>query len=117
MLHCRITYGEKVKMATYEEVDEAKIEKINANMARVEALTERLVQAFSNKKPANPTLNAPGQDLMAQAAVSMWAEVLENPGKMYEQQLEYWGKSVRHFMEAQQNLARAHLAQVGRHDS
>ena len=36
--------------------------------------------------------------------------MLENPGRMYEQQLEYWGKSVRHFMEAQQSMLRGGAA-------
>jgi polyhydroxyalkanoate synthase len=62
------------------------------------------VQALSAKNPANPTLNGPSQDLFAKAASSLWTEALENPGRMYENQLEYWGKSVRHFMEAQQMM-------------
>ena len=106
MLHCRIDYGVKLNMATDDDAAGANSETINANLARIEALTERLVQAFSRQKPANPTLHGPGQDLFAQAAASMWADVLENPGKIYEKQLEYWGKSVRHFMEVQQNLLR-----------
>ena len=78
---------------------------MNANLARVEELSQRLIQALAAKNnPANPTLNGPGQDLFAKAAVSYWSEALENPGKIYETQLEYWGKSVRHFMEAQQML-------------
>ncbi|MEL6377959.1 MAG: class I poly(R)-hydroxyalkanoic acid synthase, partial [Pseudomonadota bacterium] len=46
----------------------------------------------------------PGQDLYTVALSSYWQSVMANPGKLYEQQLEYWGKSVRHFIEAQQAL-------------
>ncbi|MEB8385839.1 class I poly(R)-hydroxyalkanoic acid synthase [Rhodobacteraceae bacterium KMM 6894] len=80
------------------------LDKMTANLARVEELSKRLVQALSTKNPANPTLNGPSQDLFAKAASSLWSDALENPGRMYENQLEYWGKSVRHFMEAQQMM-------------
>ena len=80
------------------------LDKMTTNLARVEELSQRLVQALSSKNPANPTLNGPSQDLFAKAASSLWSEALENPGRMYENQLEYWGKSVRHFMEAQQMM-------------
>ncbi|MEM9240084.1 MAG: class I poly(R)-hydroxyalkanoic acid synthase [Pseudomonadota bacterium] len=92
-------------MATADAATGKELDKLNANLERVEELSTRLVQALSSRTPANPTLNSPGQDLFAQAATSYWKEMFENPGRVYEQQLEFWGKSVRHFMEAQQALA------------
>ncbi|SLN45552.1 Poly-beta-hydroxybutyrate polymerase [Roseovarius albus] len=97
-------------MATHEDISEQKFERLNQNLAQVEALSQRLVQALSVRKPANPTLNGPSQDLFARAATTYWAEFLENPSRIYEQQLEYWGKSVRHFMEAQQAMAQGQTA-------
>jgi polyhydroxyalkanoate synthase len=97
-------------MATVEAATEKELDKLSANLERVEELSTRLVQALSNRKPANPVLNGPSQELFAQAATSYWKEMFENPGKIYEQQLEYWGKSVRHFVEAQQALATGKLA-------
>src|SRR6056297_3481431 len=94
------------KMTTQDGVAGANIEKLNENLAKVEQLSQRLIQALAVRNPPNPTLNGPSQDLFAKAAHSYWAEALENPGKIYEQQLEYWGKSVRHFMEAQQMMLR-----------
>jgi polyhydroxyalkanoate synthase len=99
-------------MATQEDVAGENLEKMNENLARVEELTQRLVQAFSARNPANPSLNGPDQELFAKAASSLWADMLENPGKIYEKQLEYWGKSVRHFMEAQQGLMQGHLPEA-----
>jgi len=96
-------------MATQEDVAGENLEKMNENLARVEELTQRLVRAFSARNPANPALNGPDQELFAKAATSLWADMLENPGKIYERQLEYWGKSVRHFMEAQQGLMQGQL--------
>ena len=99
-------------MATQDDVTGENIEKMNENLAKVEQLSQRLIQALAARKPANPTLNAPSQDLFAKAASSYWTEMFENPGKIYEQQLEYWGKSVRHFMEAQQMLMRGEVAEA-----
>ncbi len=88
------------------------LEKMNANLERVEDLSQRLIQALSKKNPANPSLSGPDQELFAKAAMSYWSEALENPGKIYEQQLEYWGKSVRHYMEAQQMLLKGDAVEV-----
>ncbi len=99
------TYEGFVKMATQEDVAGQNLEKLNQNLERVEELSQRLVKALSARRPAHPTLSGPSQDLFAKAAANYWQEMFENPGKIYEQQLEYWGKSVRHFLEAQQAIA------------
>jgi len=99
-------------MATQEDVAGENLEKMNENLARVEELTQRLVQAFSARNPANPSLNGPDQELFAKAASALWADMLETPGKIYEKQLEYWGKSVRHFMEAQQGWMQGHVPEA-----
>ena len=94
-------------MATHENAAGENLEKLNKNLAKIEELSERLIQAFSSRSPANPTLNGPSQDLFAKAAASYWSEMLENPSKVYEQQLEYWGETVRHYMDAQQALLKS----------
>ena len=91
-------------MATHEDVATVDVDKLNANLARVEELSQRLINAFSHHNPANPALHAPSPDLFAKAATSYWTEMLENPGKLFENQLEFWGKSVRHYVDAQQLL-------------
>ncbi|PVA11287.1 class I poly(R)-hydroxyalkanoic acid synthase [Pelagivirga sediminicola] len=80
------------------------LDRMTANLARVETLSQRLVAALSKRTPANPTLNAPSQDLFAKAAASYWTEAMENPTRIYQNQLEYWGQSVRQFMQAQQMM-------------
>ena len=102
-----------IEMTTHDDVAGENVEKLNENLAKVEQLSQRLIQALAARKPANPTLNAPSQELFSKAASSYWTEMFENPGKIYEQQLEYWGKSVRHFMEAQQMLVRGEVAEQG----
>ena len=97
-------------MATHEQAPGRDLDRLNHNLQRVEELSQRFVQALSARDPANPTLNGPPQDLFAKAAASYWQEMFANPGKIYEQQLEYWGKSVRHFLEAQQAMALGKVA-------
>lgn len=99
-------------MATKEEAAGENLERMNENLARVEELSQRLISVLSERNPANPTLGGPSQDLFAKAATSYWSEMLENPGRIYERQLEYWGKSVRHFMEAQQQMFQGHGAET-----
>ena len=84
--------------------DAPDLERLNANLARVEELSQRLIRAISSRDPAKPRLAAPAPDLFARAAMNYWTEMLENPGRLYEQQLEYWGKSVRHFLDAHQAM-------------
>jgi poly[(R)-3-hydroxyalkanoate] polymerase subunit PhaC len=89
-------------MTTKEDVSGENLDKMQANLKRVEELTERLMRVIGARKPVNPTLNGPGPELMTQVAVNYWAEMMENPQRIYEKQFEYWGKSVQHFMEAQE---------------
>ncbi|MEQ8897362.1 MAG: class I poly(R)-hydroxyalkanoic acid synthase [Roseovarius sp.] len=97
-------------MATQEDVTGQNLDRLNQNLERVEELSQRLVQALASRRPPNPGLNAPSQELFTKAATSYWQEMFENPGRIYEQQLEYWGKSVRHFLEAQQAMAQGKVA-------
>ena len=92
-------------MTTKDDVSSENLDKMQANLQRVEALTERLMLAIGGRKAVNPTLSGPGTELYAQAAVNYWAEMVENPKRIYEHQLEYWGKSVQHFVAAQEAFA------------
>ncbi|MGH1355559.1 MAG: PHA/PHB synthase family protein [Thalassovita sp.] len=96
-------------MTTKEDVAGENLDRLNANLARVEELSQRLIAAMSGRKPTNPTINAPDQDVFLKAATSYWQEMTQNPARLFESQLEYWGKSVKHFIEAQQVLAQGKL--------
>ena len=97
-------------MATKEDVAPANLDKMSANLARVEELSKRLIEALSARKPANATLNGPSQELFLKASQSYMNEVMQNPGRIFEHQVEYWGKSVKHFMDAQVALAQGKLS-------
>ncbi|WP_417719767.1 PHA/PHB synthase family protein [Salipiger sp.] len=97
-------------MTTNETLPETDRHKLEANLARVEELTQRLVDAIARRKPINPALHGPEPTLYAKAMQAYWQEWAQNPAKVFENQVGYWGKSLGHFMEAQQALAAGKLA-------
>ncbi len=97
-------------MATSEYEESANLDKMNANLARIEALTQRLVAAFARQEPQRPDLQAPDPSLYLKAATAWWAEMVQNPSKVMEHQIGYWGKTLKHFVEAQEQLAKGQLA-------
>ncbi|MCI2397890.1 class I poly(R)-hydroxyalkanoic acid synthase [Aliiroseovarius subalbicans] len=79
-------------------------EKLTANLARIEELTARLTAAMQNRQPVRQSLQGPNQDLYMKAAAAYMSEMLSNPGKMLEHQISYWGKTLKHAVEAQHAL-------------
>jgi len=98
-------------MTTTDKAIEAtsaeQIDRFKENLERVEQLSKRLVEVLAQKKTHNPGLDAPNQELFARAASSYWAAMAQNPSKLLEQQVQYWGQSVLNFAEAQQAMAQA----------
>ena len=82
---------------------------LEANLHKVEELTQRLMSALSHKKQINPALHGPDAMLYGKAMQAYWQEWMQNPAKILEHQIEYWGKSVTHYVEAQQALAKGKL--------
>jgi polyhydroxyalkanoate synthase len=83
---------------------------LEANLHKIETLTSRLMAALSSKRQMNPSLQGPDSMLYGQAMQAYWTEWLQNPAKIIEHQISYWGKSVTHYIEAQQALAKGKLA-------
>jgi polyhydroxyalkanoate synthase len=78
---------------------------LNANLARVEELSQRLVAAIGRKKRADPGLQGPNHEVFVKAASAYMAEMMSNPSKILEHQISYWGKAVKHYVDAQHTLA------------
>ncbi|MCX7889200.1 MAG: class I poly(R)-hydroxyalkanoic acid synthase [Rhodobacteraceae bacterium] len=97
-------------MTTSDKDGAAELEKLNANLAKIEELTQRLAAALARKRPPNPALEAPGQELYAKALAAYWADAMANPARILEQQIGWWGKSLKHYIEATQTLARGKIA-------
>ncbi|WP_170587429.1 PHA/PHB synthase family protein [Ruegeria arenilitoris] len=86
------------------DLSDEHVERLKENMLKVEDLSKRLIEVMASKKAHTPALDGPNQELFAKAATAYWVEALQNPAKLLEQQLEYWGKSVLNFAAAQQAL-------------
>ncbi len=82
---------------------------LEANLQKIDSLTQRLMSALSSKKQINSSLHAPDAALFGDAIQAYWQEWLQNPAKILEHQIEFWGKSVSHYVEAQQALAKGKL--------
>lgn len=96
-------------MTTNDDVAGQNSPQMTANLEKIEALSERLVKAVSGKAKSNPALSGPNQELFSNAMTSYMQEMIENPAKVFEHQAAYWGKSIKHYVEAQQVLAKGKL--------
>ncbi|MCF1709067.1 class I poly(R)-hydroxyalkanoic acid synthase [Tabrizicola sp. J26] len=96
-------------MTTKDSETSERLDQLNANLAKIEELSQRLMVALSKRKPVDPALNAPGNDVYLKAAAAYVAEMMQNPAKILEHQISYWGKTLKHYVEAQQALAKGTL--------
>ena len=96
-------------MATVDEQTSDDLERLNHNLAKVEELSQRLVAAVSRKKNVRPALQGPSQDVFMKAASAYVAEMMSNPSKLLEHQIGYWGKALKHYVEANHKLAQGRL--------
>ncbi len=83
--------------------------RLEENIQRIEDLSQRLVASLTNRKHTPPALNGPETALYAKAGQAYWQEMVQNPAKLIEHQVQYWGKTMQHFADAQQALARGQL--------
>ncbi|WP_090523638.1 PHA/PHB synthase family protein [Paracoccus isoporae] len=75
--------------------------RLTENMERLESLTQRLASALSQRPMHDPGVEGPGADLMVNASMAwakMWAE---QPARILEQQVKYWGATLSHYAELQ----------------
>ena len=80
------------------------LERLNANLARMDELTKRMVAALGNRKGSDFGLQGPGPELYAKAMAAYWSELANNPAKIIEKQVGYWGEALKHAVHAQQAL-------------
>lgn len=96
-------------MTTKDVAAGQNLDRLKENLARVEELSQRLMAAMSQKQPVNPALSGPNQELYTKAMQTYWTEAVQNPSKLLEHQIGFWGSSLKHFVEVQQTLARGKL--------
>lgn len=83
----------------------AALSRLNANLARIDEMSKRLVAAMAARRPSDHGLQGPGPDVWVKAMAAYWAEMTANPGHLIERQVGYWGEALRHAVDAQTALA------------
>jgi polyhydroxyalkanoate synthase subunit PhaC len=96
-------------MTTEDSNAVAKLDRLNANLAKIEQLSQRMIAAMAQRKQADTALYGPDQAVYLKAGAAYVAEMMQNPAKIIEHQVSYWGKSLQHYLEAQQALAKGEL--------
>ena len=96
-------------MTTEEFASPSDPEKLNENLQKIEALSQRLVAAFGHKRAVPQALQGPGPDLYMKAAAAYLGEAMTNPTKLFEKQVALWGKSLQQFVEAQEQLSKGNF--------
>ncbi len=91
-------------MTTEDSDAHAKLARLTDNLTRVEVLSARLMQAIAARKPHDQALDGPAQDIYIKAATAYLAGMMQNPAKVMEQQVSYWGKTMKAYVAAQQAL-------------
>ena len=91
-------------MTTEETETRPNLDKLNANIEKIEALSQRLAVALGQKKTSDPSLQGPGQELYMKAATAYMAQMMADPSKVFEQQVSLWGKSLKHYIDTQEQL-------------
>ncbi len=85
---------------------EARTARLNANLVKIDELSKRLTAALTQRRQADPALAGPAPDVYMKAAAAYLAEMMQNPARVVEHQVSYWGKTLKHYVEAQQTLAK-----------
>ena len=79
------------------------------NLERIESLTQRLAAALSRRPMHDPGVEGPGADLMVNAGMAMAKMWAEQPARILEQQVKFWGATFAHYAEMQSQLAKGKL--------
>ena len=82
------------------------LDRMTENLKKVEELSERLQRILLSQQGRNAALDAPNQELFNKGAQAYWAHAVSNPAKMLEVQMSYWADTMKHFVEAQQELSK-----------
>lgn len=86
--------------------------KLNNNLKKLEELTTRLVGAVAGKEPQNQDLQGPDKELYSKAASAWMSEAMRDPSKLIEQQVGYWGETLKYWSEAQNALLSSSTAEA-----
>ena len=89
-------------MATNDILNTENYKKITNNITRIDSLSKRLLATVNQRDAPNQKLSGPNQDVFTNASALYWQKMVQNPEKVYMQQVAFWAESLQHFIEAQQ---------------
>jgi polyhydroxyalkanoate synthase len=92
-------------MTDADEHEDSNLDRLNANIRRMEELSKRFMSALARRKPHDPGLHGPGQELYMKAAAAYMGEMMSNPARVLEHQVAYWGKSLQNWIEVQKAMS------------
>ena len=76
------------------------------NIERIETLGQRLLFAMAAKPLRSPGVEGPGPELYGSVAQAWLKLATEQPARLIEQQVRFWGQTLRHVAAAQGAFAR-----------
>lgn len=76
------------------------------NIERIETLGQRLLFAMAAKPVRSPGVEGPGPELYGSVAQAWLKLATEQPARLIEQQVRFWGQTLRHVAAAQGAFAR-----------
>ncbi|MCP4933467.1 MAG: class I poly(R)-hydroxyalkanoic acid synthase [bacterium] len=74
------------------------------NMEKIDELTKRLAGALAKRGASNPKLSSPDPSIFAKAASGYFTDMITNPARIIEQQMELWTESVNNWSEVQKTM-------------
>ncbi|WP_272833753.1 class I poly(R)-hydroxyalkanoic acid synthase [Paracoccus fistulariae] len=81
-------------------------QRLAENIERIEALSHRLMAAFTSRGLPNPGVEGPGPELFMTATNAWMKTITEQPGRMIEQQVNFWGQTLKNYANAQSAMAK-----------
>ena len=91
-------------MTTEDSAAGQNIDRLQANLAKIENLSQRMVAALANRRQVSPDLQGPGMDVFLKAAGAWWTQMMSDPTKILENQVGYWSRTLEHYVQAQNAL-------------
>ncbi len=79
-------------------------EKLNENLAKINELTQRMVAAMADRKGHNAAMDGPDQKFYAKAAGAYFAELMSDPPRIMEAQVNYWTERLKNWSDIQQQI-------------
>ncbi|MDE2912057.1 MAG: class I poly(R)-hydroxyalkanoic acid synthase [Paracoccaceae bacterium] len=80
---------------------ESPASELEQNLERLNALIPRLVKAMEKRRLRDPRLEGLDHDVHVKAAAAYLTEMVNDPARLIESQVRFWGESLRNWAEVQ----------------